>query len=207
MNSEELERVVHESQRLVGEGRYEDNRELLQRTLRDDPDEVEIVLRTGLARATESPAEAARLARQAAQLEPEDPSTLMRASSLLLALEQLDEARALCARAMAAVEEGFGPVVALYHLAGRIAVLDGNLEVAEQLLRPPFEEQPDVAGYGEELAFLLESQERWDEALEVAERTLEQFPGDPEMRALAAACRVNLYGPEFLPPDASIDHE
>lgn len=207
MSPKELKRLVDRVQQLGDEDRGQEARALLDEALERHPDEVEVVLLAGIAQIPVAPDEAAVLARRAVALAPESPSVLLRAASVLLSLGHLDEARRHCAMAMKIVPDHFPAVYDLSFLAGRIAVLDGNVEAAEQLLTPPFEEQPEVDGHGRELARLLESQNRWPEALNVAEATLKHHPTDSELEDIALICRLNIHGPDVLPPGATIEYE
>lgn len=207
MNSGELKEIVQRSQHLVAQGRHADDLALLREAVGNYPDEVEIVLRAAFASVVDAPTEAVRLARRAGSLAPENPSGLMRSSSLLLDLGYLDEARDHCEQAIEAADDDFPAVYDLCYLAGRIAVADGDPEAAERYLAVPFGERPDIERYGLELGFLLESQHRWEEALVVVERALEHHPEDQELEALAIRSRVNLYGLDALPPGATLEPE
>lgn len=96
---DDLGEILDCSDELTRAGRHEEHLELVREALARRPGELEIVIRAAEAHLAEAPERAAELAGEAVERAPEDPVTLMRATSVMLYTERLDEARKLFVRA------------------------------------------------------------------------------------------------------------
>ncbi len=199
--------VLARSSALVADGRFDENLELLRRAAEDHRDDVDVVLRAAAAEQDADHARAAQLLERAVSLAPEDAGVLTRAGFGALALGDLDRALGWAERAgrLTVDDPDFPLAFDLSHLGGRIFVAHGRDDRAERLLEIAFEELPQAPGYGLELAHLLARDGRDEEALAVIEKALAVRPDDQELTEERVLLRVNLYGPDELPPGWTIE--
>ncbi|MBA3306951.1 MAG: tetratricopeptide repeat protein [Thermoleophilaceae bacterium] len=199
--------VLARSSALVADGRFDENLELLRRAAEDHRDHVEVVLRAAAAEQDADHDRAAQLLERAVSLAPEDAAVLTCAGFGALALGDLDRALEWAERAgrLTVDDPDFPLAFDLGHLGGRIFVARGRDDLAERLLEIAFEELPQALGYGLELAHLLVRDGRDEEALAVIEKALAVRPDDQELTEERVLLRVNLYGPDELPPGWTIE--
>ncbi len=202
-----LEQVLERSRELTRADRHQENLTLLSEALERHPDEPELVLTAATAYFGEDEAQTERLMRHAVELAPDDPTVLTRAGFMALDRGFTDDALAWSRQAYDHADDDFPFVFDLVHLGGRIALARENAEVAERLLRLAFDNQPESFGHGRFLAALLESQDRYEEALEVVEETRRHWPDDRTLEDMRIRLRVLVHGIDTLPPGYTVEYE
>ena len=177
-----LQRLLDRARELGAEGPSDEAAALLRGALERHPRDAELRLTLALEVAESEPAESLRLLEQAAELAHDDPLTLFRVASSLRAREA-HEASVRAARRVGELvgEDDFLFAPDLQHLSGLLARDEGDDERAEPLLRAAFAAEPESSGHGRWLAGLLMDQDRYDEALDVVQLTLEHRPGDKNL--------------------------
>lgn len=200
----DLEQVLERSRELARTDRHPENLALLREVIEKYPDEPEVALRAAAAYYGEDNDETERLTRHAVTLSPEDPTVLTRAASMMLELGRTDEALELSGQARNYADQDFPLLADLVHIVGRAALVRGEYEKAEPPLRVAFDNQPESFGHGQFLAMVLESQGRYEEALEVVEESLRHWPDDPKLDVQRIRLRLILFGPDTLLPGATV---
>jgi tetratricopeptide (TPR) repeat protein len=121
----------------------------------------------------------------------DDPEVLTRAASTLLSLGEFELAQEYVTRAGSLVQlSRFALGAELVHLAGCLAVEQGDYDRARQLLTAAFEVGPAERGharYAKVLARFLATQGDADEARAVVERAFADHPDDTELIAMRTA--------------------
>jgi tetratricopeptide (TPR) repeat protein len=173
-----LESAVAEARRLLSEGASEE--EYLAYTARaveKFPNDPELRLAYATALAASRPEQARTEALQVVDLDPGDPVRLARLAGLLVSLGARDAARS-CVERAAQLPPPANAAVAkvlasqLSNVRGAAAALDGDHAQAEEALRAAYDADPEVWVFARDLAAFLGSRRRFDEALEIIDRTL-----------------------------------
>lgn len=205
MGPEDFNRLVEQAQGLADQDRHAEAFALLQDALAQHPHDVQLLVRAALFSILGAPEETPRLSNRAANLAGEDPWPLIHASAALLAVGEVDKAHRRLVQASEIIPAESPALYSLLYMTGRVAVAKGELSLAERSLTPAFEAEPELLGHGLELARLLQTQQRWDKALEVAEKALGHHPDNEDLQCIATLARLALYGPDSLPPDTNIE--
>jgi Flp pilus assembly protein TadD len=192
--------TIDRSRSLIDEGRVEDAAEILRVAVSDYPEDAEVRLLTSAAVASlDSTEEAKGLTREAAKLAWDDPGRLTWAASQMLTWGEPDEARQLVNRVYEIAPDDFEMTTELTHLTGKLALVYGDEDGAERLLRMSFEAEPGGSGYARTLAVYLTQQSRLIEALEVVQEGLRHRADDADLVHL----RGELEGAMGGSPDSS----
>lgn len=172
--------VLARSMELIAEERDSENEQLLARAIERFPADPHLCLRAaGLALITERSEAAKEHLHRAVRLAPEDPVVLTYAAAHMADLHE-DEVTERWVRwaAERAPDE--------FYLAGRLAYVmsyvllrQGHLDPARELAIRAFRADPGMPRHGIWLANILEGLGSRDEALAVAEQSLDHSPGYP----------------------------
>jgi len=200
-----LDQTLERSDALTRAGRHDEHLELMREAVRRFPDQDEVLIRAAAAHVMEAPEEAARLAVRAVTLAPGDPAMLTRAASVAFALERYEQATAWVKDATARADGDFPLAFDLIHLGGKLAIVRGDDEHAEQLLRAAFEQEPETPGHAEVLAGLLEERGRPREALAVIDEADSRRSSSARLDTLRTRLRIAVEEPDNLPPGDTID--
>jgi len=183
--------ILRRSTALVDEERFAENEELLVSALERFPDDAELCARAASATHMRDPEEAARLAMRAAELAGNDPTILGAAAHTLFLAERYAEARDLTVQAVSTTPEDSLLMASLANLSGRLALVAGKHEKAEELFRQAFEMDPAGVGHGRAYAELLEETGREAEALKVVEAALRDTEGEPSLVEMRERLRAD----------------
>lgn len=205
--TEGLDETLDRSQELTRAGRHDEHLALMREALARHPGDLEVVIRAAAAHVVESPEQAAELAREAVEMSPEDPATLLRAAFVMFHVKRLDEARKLFVRATETAPDDFVLAGDLVYLGGQIFFAYGNDDKAEEFLKLAFDDQPEEPGRGFALAGLLEQQGEYERALEVVEKARRHRPDDELLEEQLVRLIIVVRGPEALPPEYSVSYE
>lgn len=167
-----LEAAIEKGQRLLVEGRYEENFEFLREAVQRFPDDPEIRLLYATSLLEVRPDDAVREAVKAIDLDPDEPIRLTRAASMLFNRGEFDRARSYATRAAELTPSGFLFTAELTSLVGLLGALDGEEELAEEALRAAMELKPDQERLARDLAKFLADRDRTKEAVEVINQAL-----------------------------------
>lgn len=167
-----LDKSIRRAQQLLVEGRDAENLELLESAIKRFPDDPEIRLLYATALVPFRPNEAPWQAATAIQLDPDSPSRLTRAASLMFHLGELEAARSYTARASRLAPQDFALEAGLTNIAGMIAAAQGDDALAERALRQAAEAEPQQEVFARELATFLAARGRLVEALSVIDGAL-----------------------------------
>jgi tetratricopeptide (TPR) repeat protein len=111
---------------------------------------------------------------KAVELGADDPVIQVRAGHLLLGRGETDAARACAKRARELAGPDFVLMAGLEGLEGKIASLDGEYVLAEELFRSAVDREPEYSTYPVDLARFLANRDRAAEALTVIDESLKQ---------------------------------
>jgi Flp pilus assembly protein TadD len=168
----ELAATIERSRHLLMSGQHQDNFELLERAVRQFPDDPEIRLLYATTLLEYRVDDVASEACKAAELAPDNPRILVRAAHLMLDRGDVDSARAAAIRADALAQPDFVLMADLINLKGLLAAIDGEDHLAEENLRSALGRQPSNGPFAIDLARHLVSKGRREEAVEVIDQAL-----------------------------------
>jgi tetratricopeptide (TPR) repeat protein len=167
---------------LIDEERLDEALSRARAALERSPDDPNLLLLAALASPTRE--QKAAWIRKAAALVADDPILLTRCARMMFHAGDIEAASDYAARATAQAPSDFAFAPDLWHVAGRIAAFRGNHERAEPMLRAAFEAEPESPFFGVALADVLTTLGRYEEALEVTNRSLTIFPDEPWLHDL-----------------------
>jgi Flp pilus assembly protein TadD len=175
--------VIERSNELVRQRRDAENADLLQAALERFPDAPHVRLHAAAAAvAGQDPEAAETLLRGAVCIAPDDPAVLTHAAFLAFDLDRYGKAETWIRRAVAIAPSDFVLAGSVAHLVGKLALVRGELDLAEQMLRLGFELEPTMFGHGMLLGALLEHRGRVAEALGVLEEAVRHRPDDEALK-------------------------
>lgn len=138
------------------------------------PEEPEIWVLLASASLQVRPETVASSATKAVELGADDPSIQVRAGHLLLGRGEIDAARGCAKRARELAQADFVLMAGLEGLEGKLASLDGEYDLAEELLRSAVDREPEYSTYPVDLARFLCNRDRTPEALAVIDESLQR---------------------------------
>lgn len=157
--------VVERARDLLRSGRDQESFELLSEAIERHPADPEIRLLYATALVGVRPDDAPWEIASAIQLDLDDPWRLTRAASLMFGLGEFESARAYASRAADLAPAGFAFEAELANLGGKLAAMQGQLELAEEALRAAVAAEPDEASFVGDLASFLADHGHRAEAL------------------------------------------
>ncbi len=181
-----LETSIEQSKRLLVGRRDAENLQLLESTIQRFPDDPEVRLLYATALVPFRPNEAPWQAATAIQLDPDSPSRLTRAASLMFYLGELEAARSYTARASRLAPEDFELEADLTNIAGVIAAACGDDALAERALTEATEAEPQREVFARDLATFLADRGRLAEALDAIDRALTRVGDTTQLSRLRA---------------------
>jgi tetratricopeptide (TPR) repeat protein len=110
----------------------------------------------------------------AVDLGHDDPGILVRAGHLVFSRGEIELARDWARRANEVADPDFLQRGGLENLYGRLAVVDGERDVAESWFRSAVKRDPAFPSFAEDLAQFLKNQGRTEEALKVVDNAIAQ---------------------------------
>lgn len=176
--------VIRRAQRLLADGRDAENLQLLERAVTRFPEDPEIRLLYATALVPFRPGEAPWQAATAIQLDPDSPSRLTRAASLLFHLGELAPAKSYAARASWLAPDDFKLEAGLSNVVGMIAAVQGDDALAERALREAAESEPQHDVYARDLATFLAERNRTADAISVIDRAIALARDSRKLNAL-----------------------
>ena len=180
----EVERVIERSKALLDAERHEENEALMRAAVERYPEDADLAIFAAIAALARDPEGAKTRVRRAAALAPEDPGVLTRCASLMVSLDEFDDAENYAHRAFRSAPEDFVLMTDLVYLLGRVAFARGDHARAEKLLTVAFEEEPNAIGHGAWLAQLRRAMGKPTDALEVIDLALGHRPSDQALHSL-----------------------
>ena len=180
----ELAETIKRGQELLASKRRQETLDFLREAVQQFSDDPEIRLLYASILLAFRPEDVAAEAAKAVELGPDDPVILVRAAYLLLGRGEIEAARSHAARTKELVTPDFLFYPELLGLEGRLAVLDGDDDLAEERMRVALEREPSGEMLAFELAKFLADRAREEEALEVIDDTLNHGKGGAELRRL-----------------------
>jgi tetratricopeptide (TPR) repeat protein len=180
----ELVAAVKRGRKLHISGHPEETFEFLDKAVQQFPDDPEIRLLYATILLVFRPEDVAAEASKAVDLGPDNPLILVRAAHLMLDRGDYEGARSCAARANELAQPGFVLKSGLIGLNGLIAALDGEDDLAEEMLRLAVKEDPAYSNFAVDLAKFLASRGRDDEALEVIDEALRQAKAKSDLERL-----------------------
>jgi Flp pilus assembly protein TadD len=171
---------VERSRQLIGQGRFQENDDLLWVAASEHPKSAEIAVRLASTMAVRigKSEVAAEWADRAAALAPDDPRILWLTAEVLFNVGRIEEARVRLKATLDVADESFPHVLDCVHLGGLIAWKRDKLDSAEEMLRVAFEETPETPGFAKDLVRFYEEQDRLEDAARVAQVGLQHSPDD-----------------------------
>jgi Tfp pilus assembly protein PilF len=166
----ELAAAIDRSRRLLMAGQNKANFELLERAVKQFPDDPEIRLLYATILLEFRPDEVASQASRAVDLASDNPRILVRAAHLLFSRGEVEAARLCADRANDLAQPGFVLMADLVNLNGLLAMCDEEYGLAEERLRAAVESQPDNGSFAVDLARFLATRDRHAEANEVLDQ-------------------------------------
>jgi tetratricopeptide (TPR) repeat protein len=164
--------ALTEAQRLLAEGTFEERALFTKDVVARFPRDPDLRYHYALTLTKSEPERARAELLHATELDDtDDPVRLVRAADLLLDLDDRDSARTLAERA-AGKETNLPTTNLLRRVRGVIAVHDRDYALAERELRAAHESDPTDEFAAKDLGWALVRMGRFDDALEVVDRTL-----------------------------------
>jgi len=186
-HKKELSSAITRSQRLLAEGRHEENLEHLEGgVVQRFPDDAEIRLLYGTALLEREPRVGLSEIAKAIKLDPDDPIRLTRAARIMYDMKQFDHARSYMKHAKELAPKKFVFSSELLNLESNLAILDGEDEVGEEGLRLAMEREPEMEVLAWDLTKFLVDRAREDEALTVIEEAMERTKTTNALKRLKA---------------------
>ncbi|MGN6587968.1 MAG: tetratricopeptide repeat protein [Solirubrobacterales bacterium] len=176
--------VVDRSWQLLNEGSYQEGLDFLKNAIDQFPDNAEIRMHYATVLLNFQPAEVRPQVVKAVELDPSDPTILVRAASIMVNRGDPDLARSYVARANALAQPDFSMLSPLSHVEGDLARLDGNYDLAEEKLRRAAEIDPTFFMPVSALAKLLSEQGKHTQALEAIDQALPIVKNKDELRRI-----------------------
>jgi tetratricopeptide (TPR) repeat protein len=181
----DLAAAIDHGRQLRREDRDYENLQFFEEAMHQFPDNGELRLLYGTALMLCHPGRAVTEIAKAAEIDPDDPTLLVRAAHLMYGMKQFDHARSYAKRANElAPEEGFVFAPELLNLESNLAALDGEDELAEEGLRLAVEREPKMEPLARDLAKFLADRGREDEALSVINEALKRTNGTKYLERL-----------------------
>jgi Flp pilus assembly protein TadD len=166
--------AIDQARRLLVSGHHQEALEFLEKGVQEFPNDAEIRLLYATVLLPFRPEDVAAQVTQAAELAPSDPVILVRAGGLMLGRRHLDAARLYLKGAREHADTNFVLMPALLNHEGCLALLDQEVELAEEKLSAAVEREPTSEPFACDLARVLAVQGRYTEAIEAIDRALEQ---------------------------------
>jgi Tfp pilus assembly protein PilF len=151
---------------------------------RNDPTSADKQMTLAAALVSSGSDEAWDAIRAAIALDPYNPTILTRGAALSLDAEDYDAAKDLLARAYANGDPEFELAPVLLHIAGALAIREGNTDEGLEALERAFDEWPRRRAFGYALALELLRGRRYDKASDVVSRAIEAQAPDDELPGL-----------------------
>jgi Flp pilus assembly protein TadD len=168
--------IIEQSTRFLNERRDAEDLSLLAEAVERFPQDPEIRIRYASALLPFQPEEVPAQARLAVDLDPDNPSFLTHAASLMFRSDDVDAAREYVGRASRLAPKDFLFAPELANLGGVILAHDGDNELAEEALRAAVEAEPHNGRFAADLALVLAANERIAEARTVLDEALALSP-------------------------------
>lgn len=164
--------TIQHGRHLLVDGDFDEALHFLSQAAHDFPDNAELHCLYASVLEDMRPDDAALEAMKAVDLEPNDPSLLTRIAYIMAGVNMPDMARryAANARKLGGADFLFAPE--LDHLESRFALEDGDEQAAEVGFRSSLERVPQSETFAVDLARLLASQGRQQEAIGVIDEAL-----------------------------------
>jgi tetratricopeptide (TPR) repeat protein len=167
--------IVERARWLLDEGRDVENLDLLSRAVDRYPEDPEIRLLYGISLIPSRPHDAPWQLATAIKLDPDDPSRLVRAASMLYYLGEIEAARSYAARAAQLAPADFPLLPDLTNLGGNLAAGREDYALAEEALKTAAELCPGRPDFAYDLAKFLARQGRGSDAVKVIEQATAQL--------------------------------
>src|SRR6478735_11997104 len=170
--SKELAATIDRSRNLLVTGQHRQNFELLEKAVDQFPEDAEIRLLYATVLLEFRPDDVASEAKKAIELDPDSPSILVRAGSLLLNRGDREAARSCVARANELAPSDFPLMAGLDNLNGLLAAFSGDDDFAEAKLRSAVDKERTNEPFARNLAVFLAERGRLQEGAEVLDEAI-----------------------------------